>query len=69
MAQTTSTFLQPHSDLVGQPTPGLVEQNACMALTVSHHGYVLQTGQIVLTGTAKDLQTNETVRKAYLGEA
>ena len=47
----------------------LVEQNARMALTVAHRGYVLQTGQIVLTGTAKDLQTNETVRKAYLGES
>ena len=46
----------------------LVEQNARMALTVSHRGYVLQTGQIVLTGTSKDLQSNETVRKAYLGE-
>ncbi len=46
----------------------LVEQNARMALTVAHRGYVLQTGQIVLTGTAKDLQSNETVRKAYLGE-
>jgi branched-chain amino acid transport system ATP-binding protein len=46
----------------------LVEQNARMALTVSHRGYVLQTGQIVLAGTAKDLQSNETVRKAYLGE-
>jgi branched-chain amino acid transport system ATP-binding protein len=46
----------------------LVEQNARMALTVSHRGYVLQTGQIVLSGTAKDLQSNETVRKAYLGE-
>lgn len=46
----------------------LVEQNARMALTVSHRGYVLQTGEIVLTGTAKDLQSNETVRKAYLGE-
>jgi branched-chain amino acid transport system ATP-binding protein len=46
----------------------LVEQNARMALTVAHRGYVLQTGQIVLTGSAKDLQTNETVRKAYLGE-
>jgi len=39
-----------------------------MALTVAHRGYVLQTGQIVLTGTAKDLQSNEMVRKAYLGE-
>lgn len=46
----------------------LVEQNARMALTVSHRGYVLQTGQIVLAGTAADLQSNETVRKAYLGE-
>ena len=46
----------------------LVEQNARMALTVAHRGYVLQTGQIVLTGSAKDLQLNETVRKAYLGE-
>lgn len=47
----------------------LVEQNARMALTVAHRGYVLQTGQIVLAGAAKDLQTNETVRKAYLGES
>ncbi|HEY9651764.1 MAG TPA: ABC transporter ATP-binding protein [Coleofasciculaceae cyanobacterium] len=46
----------------------LVEQNARMALTVAHRGYVLQTGQIVLAGSAKDLQSNETVRKAYLGE-
>jgi branched-chain amino acid transport system ATP-binding protein len=46
----------------------LVEQNARMALTVANRGYVLQTGEIVLTGAAKDLQTNETVRKAYLGE-
>ncbi len=46
----------------------LVEQNARMALTVANRAYVLQTGQIVLAGTAKDLQANETVRKAYLGE-
>ncbi len=46
----------------------LVEQNARMALTVAHRGYVLQTGEIVLAGAAKDLQSNETVRKAYLGE-
>jgi branched-chain amino acid transport system ATP-binding protein len=45
-----------------------VEQNARMALTVAHRGYVLQTGEIVLAGAAKDLQSNETVRKAYLGE-
>jgi branched-chain amino acid transport system ATP-binding protein len=46
----------------------LVEQNARMALTVAHRGYVLQTGQIVIAGTAKALQSNEMVRKAYLGE-
>ena len=47
----------------------LVEQNARMALTVAHRGYVLQTGQLVVQGTATDLQSNETVRKAYLGES
>jgi branched-chain amino acid transport system ATP-binding protein len=46
----------------------LVEQNARMALSVADRGYVLQTGEIVLTGSAKELQVNETVRKAYLGE-
>ncbi|MGB7059650.1 MAG: ABC transporter ATP-binding protein, partial [Geitlerinemataceae cyanobacterium] len=46
----------------------LVEQNARMALSISHRGYVLQTGKVVLTGTAKELQSDETVRKAYLGE-
>jgi len=46
----------------------LVEQNARMALSVAHRGYVIQTGQVVVEGTAKDLQSNETVRKAYLGE-
>ncbi|MCL5264503.1 MAG: ABC transporter ATP-binding protein [Chloroflexi bacterium] len=46
----------------------LVEQNALMALSVAHRGFVLQTGEIVLHDTADKLQTNETVRKAYLGE-
>jgi branched-chain amino acid transport system ATP-binding protein len=46
----------------------LVEQNARMALKVAHRGYVLQTGKVVLEGTANDLQSNETVKKAYLGE-
>ena len=45
----------------------LVEQNATMALGVAHRGYVLQTGQIVLTDTAAKLQKNEMVQKAYLG--
>lgn len=46
----------------------LVEQNALMALAVASHGYVLQTGQIILQDNAKALLANETVRKAYLGE-
>ena len=46
----------------------LVEQNALMALEVANRGYVLQTGRIVLADTAKNLQANEMVRKAYLGE-
>jgi len=47
----------------------LVEQNALMALSVAHRGYVLQTGTIVLSDTAKSLGANEMVRKAYLGVA
>ena len=47
----------------------LVEQNARMALSIAHRGYVIQTGLVVVEGTAKDLQSNETVRKAYLGES
>jgi branched-chain amino acid transport system ATP-binding protein len=45
----------------------LVEQNALMALSVAHRGYVLQTGQIVLADSAANLRRNEMVRKAYLG--
>jgi len=45
----------------------LVEQNARMALQVADRGYVMQTGEIVLSGSAEDLRANETVRKAYLG--
>jgi branched-chain amino acid transport system ATP-binding protein len=45
----------------------LVEQNALMALMIAHRGYVLQTGRIVLSDTAKGLSENETVQKAYLG--
>lgn len=45
----------------------LVEQNAHMALSIAHHAYVLETGRITLSGTAKDLSESEAVRKAYLG--
>jgi branched-chain amino acid transport system ATP-binding protein len=46
----------------------LVEQNASMALSIAHRGYVLETGAIVLTGTATALSENAEVRRAYLGE-
>jgi branched-chain amino acid transport system ATP-binding protein len=46
----------------------LVEQNALMALDVASRGYVMQTGRIVLQGSASELKTNEQVRKTYLGE-
>ncbi|MFZ2098677.1 MAG: ABC transporter ATP-binding protein [Anaerolineales bacterium] len=45
----------------------LVEQNASMALSVAKRGYILQTGEIVLTDTAQNLQNNAMVQKAYLG--
>jgi branched-chain amino acid transport system ATP-binding protein len=45
----------------------LVEQNATMALSIAHRGYVLQTGEIVLSDSAANLQKNEMVQKAYLG--
>ena len=46
----------------------LVEQNAYMALNIAHLGYVLQTGNIVLSGPASELQANAEVKRAYLGE-
>jgi len=45
----------------------LVEQNALMALTIAHRGYVLQNGEIVISDTAENLKKNPTVQKAYLG--
>jgi branched-chain amino acid transport system ATP-binding protein len=46
----------------------VVEQNANMALSIADHGYVLQTGQIVLADTAQNLLNNPLMREAYLGE-
>jgi branched-chain amino acid transport system ATP-binding protein len=46
----------------------LVEQNALMALNVAGRGYVLQTGQIILSDSAANLAANPQVRQAYLGE-
>jgi len=46
----------------------LVEQNANLALSVADYGYVIETGNIILEGPAKELESNPEVRKAYLGE-
>jgi branched-chain amino acid transport system ATP-binding protein len=46
----------------------MVEQNANMALSIAHRAYVLQTGQVVLSGTAAELRRNPLIREAYLGE-
>ncbi len=45
----------------------LVEQNAALALAISHRGYVLETGAVVLQGSANELAGNDFVRQAYLG--
>jgi branched-chain amino acid transport system ATP-binding protein len=46
----------------------VVEQNATMALSIAHRGYVLQSGHIVLHDTASNLLANDQMRRAYLGE-
>ncbi|MCD8084056.1 MAG: ABC transporter ATP-binding protein [Clostridiales bacterium] len=45
----------------------LVEQNAQMALYAAHRAYVMETGQIVMSGTSKELKSNDEIRKSYLG--
>lgn len=47
----------------------MVEQNASLALQIAHHGYVLQTGRIALSGPAADLARDPQIRDAYLGGA
>lgn len=45
----------------------LVEQNAALALELADHAYLLETGEVVMSGTADTIRANETVRRAYLG--
>lgn len=45
----------------------IVEQNASLALGIAHHAYLLETGRIVINGSAHEIRTDETVRRAYLG--
>jgi branched-chain amino acid transport system ATP-binding protein len=47
----------------------MVEQNANMALSIANRAYVLQTGQVVLSGAADELRRNPLIREAYLGES
>jgi branched-chain amino acid transport system ATP-binding protein len=46
----------------------LVEQNAAQALALANRGYVLETGELVLSGTGQELLADDRVRAAYLGE-
>jgi branched-chain amino acid transport system ATP-binding protein len=46
----------------------LVEQNASLALSIANRGYVMETGEIKLTGSGRELLANEDVQKAYLGQ-
>ena len=52
----------------GGTTVLLVEQNAKKALSIADRAYVMETGNITLSGKAEDLLNNESVQKAYLGE-
>jgi len=45
----------------------LVEQNAAMALDLADHAYLIETGQVVLSGTSADIKQNDAVRRSYLG--
>jgi branched-chain amino acid transport system ATP-binding protein len=47
----------------------VIEQNVNMALSIAHRGYVLQTGEVVLAGTAQELLETPLIQKAYLGSA
>ncbi len=62
------TIFQIVREINAQGTPVLlVEQNATKALEVAHRGYVLETGNVVQSGTGKELLASEDVQKAYLG--
>jgi len=45
----------------------VVEQNAAMALELADHAYVIETGRVVLSGTADDIKSDDNVRRSYLG--
>ena len=45
----------------------LVEQNAALALELADHAYVLETGRVVMSGSAEAVRSDEAIRKSYLG--
>ena len=45
----------------------LIEQNAAESLRIADHGYVLETGSVVVAGQGKELMSDEKVRQSYLG--
>jgi branched-chain amino acid transport system ATP-binding protein len=45
----------------------LVEQNAAMALDLADHAYLIETGRVVLSGTAREIKGDDSVRRSYLG--
>ena len=45
----------------------LVEQNASLALNLAHHAYLLETGNVALSGPSEQIKNDESVRRAYLG--
>ena len=45
----------------------IVEQNAALALDLADHAYLLETGRLVMSGPAREVRDNETVRRSYLG--
>ena len=62
--KTTLILLQKQTGL----TIFLVEQNAKLALNISQRGYVIETGQIILSGEKEELMNNKEVIRAYLGK-
>ncbi len=66
-------FVQQNFELIQEinrsgVTVFVVEQNAAMALAIAHRGYVLRTGEIVMSGPSAELLRSQRIRQAYLGE-